>query len=90
MAENAKALRKQIKKRQTKVEEGTVVRFRSFSTTTRVNYWYGAIFVAGYWWLTSAANYFGKQKFTNEEFLDLVAAGRITGVDVATEFESIK
>lgn len=90
MADNAKVLRKQIEKRQVRVEGGTVVRFRSHSDRTGINYWYGAIYVANRWWITSAANYFGKQSFTNEEFLDLVAQGRITDVDVATAFESIK
>lgn len=90
MADNAKVLRKQIEKRQVNVEEGTIVRFRSYSERTGVNYWYGAIYVAGRWWLTSAANFFGAQNFSNERFLDLVAAGTITDVDVATSFESIK
>ena len=90
MADSVKVLRKQIAKRQVKVEEGTVVRFRSRSERTQINYWYGAIYVANRWWITSKADYFGKQNFTNEEFLDLVAAGRITDVDVATQFESIK
>lgn len=90
MADSVKVLRKQIEKRQVKVGEGTVVRFRSHSATTGINYWYGAIFVANRWWITSAKNFFGKQNFSNEEFLDLVAEGRITDVDVATAFESIK
>lgn len=90
MADNAKVLRKQIEKRRVKVEEGTIVRFRSFSERTQINYWYGAIYVAGRWWITSKCDYFGAQNFTNEKFLDLVAAREITDVDVATAFESIK
>lgn len=90
MKENAKVLREQIAKRQVRVDVGTIVRFKSHSVTTGITYWYGAIFVAGKWWLTSAKNYFGKQCFSTDEFLDLVARGVITDVDVATEFEPIK
>ena len=89
-SKTARRLRKEIAKRTAQVEEGTVLRFKSRSRTSNIDYWYAAIFVVDRWWLTSEANYFGKQRFTNEEFLDLVARGTIIDVEVATAFTAVK
>lgn len=89
-SKTARRLRKEIAKRTVEVEEGTLLRFRSRSRTAGLNYWYGAIFVVDRWWITSEANYFGKQKFSNDEFLDLVSRGTIFDVEVASGYISIK
>ena len=86
---NAKVLRKQIEKRRVKVDEGTTVLFESHSPSTGVTYTYAALYVAGWWWLTGVADWFGR-KLSNERFLTLVADGKITNVRVATEFESVQ
>ena len=54
-----------------------------------MTYTYAALYVAGWWWLTGVADWFGR-KLSNERFLTLVADGKITNVRVATEFESVK
>lgn len=86
---NAKVLRKQIEKRQVKVDEGTMIRFGS-KAPCGPTYTYGAVFVVGRWWLTGEARYFGAQSFTNDEFLDILARPSIVSVEVATEFETVK
>lgn len=92
MAESktVKYLAKEIAKRAVKVEDNTLVRFKSHSRTTGIDYTYGAVYVADHWWITGVANYFGGTKFTNDEFLELVSKGQIWDVEVATEFTAVK
>lgn len=89
-SKTARALRKAIAKRTVHVEEGQLIRFRSRSRTTGINYWYGAIFVADRWWLTSKADYFGKQAFSTEELLDIIARDSTTDVEIVTEYTPVK
>ncbi len=88
MDENAKALRKQIKKRQVQVDDGTVVTFVS-QEANGLRYTYAALYVADSWWLTGVADWFGR-RLTNEEFLELAASGKVEDVKVATQFETVK
>lgn len=92
MAESNKTVKylaKEIEKREVKVEENTVVRFKS-KGRLGIDYTYGAVFVVEKWWITGVANYFGGNVFTNDEFLELVARGTIFDVEVATEFTAVK
>ncbi|UUG69652.1 hypothetical protein SEA_FRANSOYER_87 [Microbacterium phage Fransoyer] len=83
-------LRAEIAKRRVDVEEGTIVRFLSASRTTGIDYIYGAVYAADHWWITGTQNYFGGTKFTNDEFLELVAQGKIFAVEVAVKYEAVK
>jgi len=85
-----KHLRKEIAKRKVDVEAGTLVRFKSHSRTSGIDYVYGAVYVVDAWWITGTQNYFGGTKFTNDEFLELVSKGTIFDVEVAVAFESVK
>ncbi|UVT31361.1 hypothetical protein SEA_MARCIE_99 [Microbacterium phage Marcie] len=93
MAESNKTVKyltKEIEKRAVKVEEGTLLRFKSHGRVSGIDYVYGAVFVVEKWWITGVANYFGGNVFTNDEFLELVARGTIFDVEVATEFTAVK
>lgn len=84
-----KYLTKEIAKRNVKVEDDTVVRFRS-KAPNGTTYTYAAVYVVGHWWITGVANYFGGTKLTNERFLEIVSKGTITDVEVATGFAAVK
>lgn len=49
---------------------------------------YGAIFVAGKWYLTGLGR-MGSQTYTHREFVDLLADPSISNIEVATEFEAL-
>ena len=94
--EDVKALRKALNKNK-KFSEGTVVRFKSSNAEKYDRGWsdvayysYAALYVAGRWWLTGVAGYFGKNVFTTEEFVEKVLSKNTTfDIEVATEFEGI-
>jgi len=85
----AKYLTKEIAKRTPKVEENTIVRFKSRGRNG-IDYTYAALWVAGFWWITGVANYFGGTKLTNERFLEIVSDGTIFGIEVADSFVIVK
>lgn len=72
-----------------RIEEGTVMRFTSHSVQHDRDYTYAAIFVSGYWWLTGAARYFGSEKFTHAQMIDLLTEDKVENLEVATAWELV-
>lgn len=79
-----KMLKKEVN-REANIPEETVIKFISGDL-----YSYAAIWVAGYWWITGTANYFGKNKFEHQEFMSLLNKSGITEVKIATDWELLK
>lgn len=71
------------KARKTKVAEGTVVRWKSNIYT------YAGVYAAGTWWITGTGRFYGKNCFTDEEFVDKVLA-KAEIVEIATTWDEVK
>lgn len=64
------------------VTEGTVIRFKSSIYT------YAAVFAGSRWWITGSGRFYGRNVFTNKEFLDEVLA-EASEVLMASQWENI-
>jgi hypothetical protein len=72
-----------------RVEDGTVMRFKSYSLAMDREYTYAAIFIAGFWWLTGVSKFFGTNKFSHAEWIDLLTKGEVKDLEVAVVWEAV-
>lgn len=71
------------KARKMKVAEGTVVKWKSNIYT------YAGVYAAGTWWITGTGRFYGKNYFTDEEFINNVLM-KADSVEIATTWDEVK
>jgi hypothetical protein len=70
------------------VVDGTVCRWKS-TTERGTEYLYVALYVAGHWWITGVADFYGERKFTTYDFVTRVLA-KGSQIAVVTSWEEVR
>ncbi len=70
------------------VTDGTVVRWKS-TTDKGTEYLYVALYIAGLWWITGVADFYGERKFTTYDFVTRVLA-KGSQIAVVTSWENVR
>jgi hypothetical protein len=70
------------------VVDGTVCRWKS-TTAKGTEYLYVALYIAGHWWITGVADFYGRRRFTTYDFVTQVLSSG-SEVAVVTSWEQVR